>query len=410
MQQRAFRYNSYHDEGTRDGLAFQQGPRLHNPLRNLAASIEGSSPRHRALSSQQHRLMWTPELAIREISDAVETHRLSGRSTRNDRPVPQLDIRSVSATTSTPTTQATAALEFETTSAATTAERSFANSSSFAVHHSTSKRMAHASPHPSSNHNTKHNAYRSRSARVMDEEQQASVRRYHGLDTSPREDPIPRCDVSPIHIDLSAAQQYPFTATPDPKFLPNDTTMSSSGRLREHSRLDNCSPRSDPQDMRHEIADLRLQLFKEQKRSEALHQELQAAKNVLNDTSIHVDVRERECVELNDFVDALQKRCTSLENDLSLARKEVALQRKRNDSPHCSTSEFQESQQKAEPLSNNPQPLDDDVHLLAPRLAQATLEIAQMKAVLDRLGLHPPYPQELIGSARKHVRAFTAIQ
>lgn len=386
---------------------------------------------------QQHRLMWTPELAIQEIVEGntalppLQIMPSASRPAFQGRQQQQhLDIKSFQTTsTSTPTTQATAALEFETTSAATrTIDRSLANEHSFSNQPSDAKwpspyvvertplrsALAKKKPHPSSQPST----YRSRSARGLSEDR-ANQSSNVSLLASPQNESLQA--VSPINIDLSNHHQLQPFSTPNPKYLPNDTTLSAGGARSDYNSPHSAAkltPSMEVKILRKEVSDLRMQLVQEQQRSRTLADDLFLAKGELNNTSVHVDVRERECMELNDFVDTLQRRCRSLEIELSELRTTQEMKHRLSrleqaTSPIAAAAASPRRPDVAD-LQNSSNiiisSLEYENRELATRLAQATLEIAQMKAILDRLELHAPYPPELVGTAKKQLRLFAEIQ
>jgi hypothetical protein len=426
--------HSYENGRVNAATAFGRTHQQFSDVRPHRFAVESPQRRAQHITHQQHRLMWTPELAIQEIVDgssALPPLQLSSTS----RPVfqgrqqqQQLDIKSFQNTsTSTPTTQATAALEFETTSAATnTIDRSLANDRSFGNQQSDTKwsspyvvertPLRSALAKKKAQPNSQPSSYRSRSARGLSEER-ASQSHHESLLASPQNESLQA--VSPINIDLSQHhnQLQPFS-TPNPKYLPNDTTLSASGVRSDHhsphstSRL---TPSMEVKIIRKEMSDLRMLLAQEQQRSQALEEDLVFAKGELNNTSVHVDVRERECMELNDFVDTLQKRCRYLEIELSELRTKQEMERRVGRLEQATSTIAAASPKKTdtefEATSNIIiSSLELENRELASRLAQSTLEIAQMKAILDRLELHAPYPPEMVGTAKKQLRHFVELQ
>ena len=172
---------------------------------------------------------------------------------------------------------------------------------------------------------------------------------------------------------------------------------------------------------------LRKTLILSQARARVLEEELQRAKEALNNTSVNVTVRETECVELNGLVDSLQAEVAQLRDANARLRQQLSNSTNRYAAVDVQRSSSLISGQQQRDLEMEFEmklaELEDALcekrteahhwmvqHDAAIReLAMAKLRIAQQQAVLDRLDLHPPYPDELIGSARLKKNLFVAL-
>lgn len=194
-----------------------------------------------------------------------------------------------------------------------------------------------------------------------------------------------------------------------------------------------------PQSSHAQLTHLRKQLSLSQCRNRVLSDELETSRALLNNSSVCVDMREQECVELNACVDALQKNNDMLRQELLRAQAEIEESRVRES---CALRELEEQRLVSENLTSQVQqqrqqivglttsassPSFEDLQvqheglrivcqratqenaLLASELATVKVMLAEARAVLDRLELHPPFPEALIGSAKRIKSTFVAV-
>ncbi|KAH9582090.1 hypothetical protein LSM04_004755 [Trypanosoma melophagium] len=257
---------------------------------------------------------------------------------------------------------------------------------------------------------------------------------------------------------ISATGMSPIVRRPPPPAAlmpPSPSPPRSDARLTAQMQIPSTQP--------YFTGDLMQELQQTRHENIMLHREIETMRASLEEALEKLKMRELECVELNQLVDKMQarldvaegldKRNSPFHENLPVNTKKLPpvtsmmpsqktkiikkpffvgkkyLQAPLNPPKGRSASIVRKREKKIDSslkkhtstnipvTANAPEPADisqrqtdDEYSRLSQELAQAKVVIAEQEAVLDRLGLHFPYPSELVSAAVRIIPKFDSLQ